>query len=198
MQKNKSFIGSPSWNFIDLTGQKFGKLLVISKSNDVISKSGKNKYVTYNCKCDCGKEKIIKGVLLSSGKTTSCGCYNVSKSRKDYGESSFNRLLRSYKNNAKRMGREFLLTTEFFKEITKNNCFYCGIEPKNTSKGGRCYGEYIYNGIDRIDNSLGYIEGNVISCCSTCNHAKATLGQNEFLTWIERVYEHSIGNIVYS
>lgn len=53
-------------NFKDLTGKKFGNLLVIEYKNN-----GK-----WLCKCDCGNEKIIRGNNLKRGLTKSCGCYN--------------------------------------------------------------------------------------------------------------------------
>lgn len=55
--------------FIDLTGKKFGKLLILSRANN--SNNGK---VRWNCMCDCGKEKIIIGNSLKTRVTKSCGC----------------------------------------------------------------------------------------------------------------------------
>ena len=55
-------------NFNDLLGKKFDKLTVISL--DKIEK--KRSY--WKCLCECGKEAIITGKNLTSGKTTSCGC----------------------------------------------------------------------------------------------------------------------------
>lgn len=59
-------------SFIDLTGQTFGKLMVIRKS----SKTGNGKYpVTHwECKCECGKIKAIAANALRGGVTISCGC----------------------------------------------------------------------------------------------------------------------------
>ena len=54
---------------IDITGQKFGRLTVL-------------KYISYPkwlCLCDCGKDKIIRGNDLKSGKTQSCGCLRIDK-----------------------------------------------------------------------------------------------------------------------
>lgn len=56
----------------DLTGQKFGRLTVVSyyghKEN---IKSHNNFWV---CKCDCGNESVVETVSLTSGGTKSCGC----------------------------------------------------------------------------------------------------------------------------
>ena len=53
---------------IDLTGERFGRLTVIRQ----IGK--RNNRVTWLCKCDCGNEKIVKGVDLKRGHVKSCGC----------------------------------------------------------------------------------------------------------------------------
>lgn len=62
---------------INLTGQKFGRLTVISY-NEEISVQKRGSYWT--CKCDCGNEKVVRGTDLKTGATTSCGCYNREKS----------------------------------------------------------------------------------------------------------------------
>lgn len=52
-----------------LVGQRFGKLLVVSET-DERTKKGRKKYI---CKCDCGNTKIVGGDSLNAG-TKSCGC----------------------------------------------------------------------------------------------------------------------------
>jgi hypothetical protein len=52
---------------VDLTGQLFGRLLVI-----------KYYYKGYwHCQCECKKEKLIYTTALTTGKTKSCGCLAV-------------------------------------------------------------------------------------------------------------------------
>jgi hypothetical protein len=46
---------------------------------------------------------------------------------------------------------------------------------------------YIYNGIDRIDSSIGYILSNCRPCCRTCNVAKSDLSETEFWNWLTRI-----------
>lgn len=55
--------------FIDLTGQRFGMLTVLSKS-------GKNKHshIVWSCKCDCGNTCVVESSSLRRGSTNSCGC----------------------------------------------------------------------------------------------------------------------------
>lgn len=60
-------------SLVDLTGKRFGKLTVIKRAEDCVTKSGK-KLVAWVCKCDCGKKCVIKSTNLKSGNTKSCGC----------------------------------------------------------------------------------------------------------------------------
>ena len=56
--------------FIDLTGQRFGRLVVIERVENA-----KDKHPQWLCKCDCGTIKVIKGKHLRNGDIVSCGCY---------------------------------------------------------------------------------------------------------------------------
>lgn len=58
----------------DLTGRKYGRWEVVSFSHKVSVKNGANYY--WNCRCECGKEKVVLANGLRSGASTSCGCYN--------------------------------------------------------------------------------------------------------------------------
>ena len=59
--------------FKDLTGQQFGKLMVVSRADDYIKPNG-NKTIQWRCVCDCGNEVVVRGEYLKSGHTKSCGC----------------------------------------------------------------------------------------------------------------------------
>jgi len=60
--------------FIDLRGQRFGRLLVLLYVGNTMLRSAK-----WLCKCDCGNEKIINGYSLRNGDTKSCGCLQKEK-----------------------------------------------------------------------------------------------------------------------
>ena len=51
-------------------------------------------------------------------------------------------------------------------------------------------GDYVYNGIDRIDNNKGYTIDNIVPCCAKCNYAKGKLTLQEFKELIEGIYNH--------
>ena len=64
---------------IDLTGQRFGRLTVIERTNQ-----SPGEEVRWLCKCSCGKTVEVDAKSLRKGKTKSCGCY-----RKDATSSRF-------------------------------------------------------------------------------------------------------------
>lgn len=55
----------------DLTGRKFGRLIVVSRAEN--SKKGA---VQWNCICDCGNATVVLSGNLRSADTKSCGCLN--------------------------------------------------------------------------------------------------------------------------
>ena len=65
-------------NIKDLTGQRFGRLVVIKQAGYHITPSG-DKYVQWECQCDCGNICYVVGKQLKSGKTQSCGCLKREK-----------------------------------------------------------------------------------------------------------------------
>ena len=58
--------------FIDLTGQRFGQLVVMYRDDDIVCNNG-NHRVVWHCKCDCGREISTRRDALMSGRTQSCG-----------------------------------------------------------------------------------------------------------------------------
>lgn len=59
---------------IDLTGQRFGRLIVLQRAEDRVKPSG-HKIARWKCLCDCGNQVIVLGQSLRSGITGSCGCF---------------------------------------------------------------------------------------------------------------------------
>ena len=64
-------------SIIDLTGQRFERLVVIKENGRT-----QGKQVLWLCKCDCGNETIIIGSSLKNGQTKSCGCYQKERTSK--------------------------------------------------------------------------------------------------------------------
>lgn len=57
----------------DLTGQKFGRLLVLSSEK----LSNSKRHIVWKCLCDCGNETQAIGSELRLGHKRSCGCLHL-------------------------------------------------------------------------------------------------------------------------
>lgn len=178
--------------FQNLTGQTFGKLKVISFYGRQKAKRSNKSYTLWKCICKCGNEKITAASALKTGNTKSCGCLHKENAKRlPEGEAAFNRYYLHLKNGAKVRKYEFTLSTEEVKSLNNKNCYYCNESPTKETKG-ISNGKYVYNGIDRIDNSKGYIISNCVPCCLKCNIAKATMSKKEFLTLAEKIYKNHL------
>lgn len=178
----------------NLAGQKFDRLTVI-KFVEIRDHSS-----YWLCQCDCGNLKVIRGDCLSHAairnKTKSCGCLkrerNVAAFSMPNGDAARRKAVLAIKVSAIRRGYEWKLSNEIAIDLLRQNCFYCGAEPQSVRQSGIYTGKFICNGIDRVDNSKGYLPDNVVPCCKHCNRAKRTRSVEEFLGWVEQVYKHSI------
>jgi len=177
----------------DLTGKRFGRWTVISLQR--VRKDG-SRGGKWLCQCDCGTERIVAAKLLKSGASLSCGCYKREKTRiaclLPEGEASFRKLITTYKRGATDRALCFELEYDQIKVLTKQNCFYCGEPPSSIIKSRCNSGNYVYNGIDRLDNKIGYVIGNVVPCCSRCNLMKMELSVDDFKNKIIKIYNYFI------
>lgn len=81
--------------------------------------------------------------------------------------------LSSYKQGAKRRGLEFTIGYYEAKDLLASPCHYCNWPAPN--------------GIDRVDNAVGYTTENCVSCCVFCNMAKGSKHVDEFRKWITHI-----------
>ena len=166
-------------DFKDITNQKFGKLIAIKPI------LGNGRRLRWECKCDCGRKYIAIGSSLRKGIAVSCGSCRYLR---DYERGTLT-VYNSYKKHAKKRGLSFYIGERAFEELIKQNCHYCGIEPSNSIKD-----LIIYNGVDRVDSSQGYIKSNCVPCCRNCNLSKGALSVDDWKKYIERIYKCLIGS----
>lgn len=167
-------------------GELFGRLTVLK-----FHSMARGRDADYLCRCACGAEKVVRGYRLRSGHTVSCGCYSTELKRlKQPGDAERNRVFRTYVANAKKRGLAFTLTRDESYDLFASSCFYCGAPPSNTSRSTGTWGSFTYSGIDRVDSTEGYIQGNVRPCCKACNIAKHNYSVDAFLAWAHRLAEH--------
>lgn len=179
----------------NLVGRKFAKLLVLDEYRK-IPRNKKNTFSTYwLCLCDCGKSKFINAFSLKRGNALSCGsCKTPDITEWSGPRGCFRGHYSAYKGRAKDNKWEFDLTLEDFRKIVTKPCHYCNIEyslvKKDKNKLIKCCG------IDRLDNSIGYIKDNVVPACHTCNRMKLKMSKKEFLSWITKIYNHSCRDVI--
>lgn len=66
---------------LDLNGQRFGMLQVVTKAGYLTRPSGQ-RYIAWECKCDCGGKILVCGDSLKRGRTSSCGCLRRENARR--------------------------------------------------------------------------------------------------------------------
>lgn len=170
-------------------GEIINDLEILSYAKSRTSPSGAIKKY-YNVKCKkCGNEKEMNTQTIQNAK--SCGCVgNKGKPKPlNSGKKSpigtivqINTLISIYNSNAKKRGIDFNLSYTDFASLIKSDCFFCNEKPSNLLKK-KGYEDFPYNGIDRIDNNIGYVLDNCVSCCSWCNQAK---NDKEFYFFIKK------------
>jgi len=87
-------------------------------------------------------------------------------------------------------------TIEKYISIARKPCYYTGLidERVRSIKSGPKVYEYtaMLNGVDRIDNTKGYVAGNCVPCCKAINAMKSKLSETEFYSLVKMVYEKKI------
>lgn len=58
----------------DITGTRFGKLVVIGRSSRPFLRTNGSEIDAWECRCDCGNVKRVRGYSLLNGNTATCGC----------------------------------------------------------------------------------------------------------------------------
>ncbi len=190
-----------------IAGKRFGRLLVIRQITErELRKIGKKPGTYWLVRCDCGAEKIRRGISFTHTVTASCGCgkYTHTNHFMKFGEAAKNRAYYRTKKSmqASRRARgknahNWTLTFSQFIKLSSQPCVYCGIpwsREISPRTGSSVYGFYRFNGIDRINSSKGYIRGNCAPCCKWCNYAKRDMPISEFKKWLIRTYTYFIKN----
>lgn len=151
--------------------------------------------------CKCGNIRLGEMGMWRAKRYKACkSCMKKIKSQATHErfskgkEGLKNRLFGAYVSSANIRGIPFELTREDFFSYTHKQCHYCHVAPL-TKASKRCGREpmnvdeyeFLYNGVDRIDNSKGYTKENCITCCGQCNKAKNMMSYDEYLEFIFRL-----------
>lgn len=191
-RKNYPSKRRPNYNYRHKVqpGDRFGKLTAIEFSH----REGKKGIAFYKFKCDCGNITVKNGTSARRGHTQSCGCNYDERWLKNINlfskEQHKTHLFNRYKKAAKNRNLSFNLDKEDFDKFLFNECLYCSETNSNKCTLKSIKGPIVleYNGIDRIDSSLGYFNENCITACVDCNRSKFNYDINFFLNHVENVY----------
>lgn len=152
----------------------------------------------WKCVCDCGTERLVRLYALTQGKSLSCGCLRKERLRAGAlrmnelkklppGETAFRATYSQYKRRAAERGMVFSLSAQEFKILAQSNCEYCGEVPLQKNFAGCSNTPFIHNGVDRVDNDVGYVHNNCVPCCKTCNAMKMALTKEQFFSHLLRI-----------
>ena len=180
----------------DFTGQKFNRLTFIAPTNDYYR--GR---IIWQLQCNCGSVVTAIPNDVVRGHKKSCGCFHREQATKvglqsrkyDPMESSARKIWQIVYHDGD-------IDFATFLKLTQQDCCYCGDSPSRTQNEGNQRktassfqlekGDFTYNGLDRIDSSMGHNKDNVVPCCWTCNMMKNDLGKGYFLQHIAKICKH--------
>lgn len=140
------------------------------------------------CLCKCGNTVEVSSKNLKRNRVD-CGCGTPRRraladadrsERSRASKSTVKRQVedkaKNYRYRSKNRGFENSITTEEFARMAMSPCSYCG-------------GTGV-NGVDRVDNDKGYVDGNCVPCCSTCNYMKRTMTEGDFIAHVSKIVEY--------
>ena len=128
-------------------------------------------------KCQCGK-------LKTRGSVHCMGCYSL---RLSTGESAFNAVWNDYIQQSRRRNLKWYFIKRDARKLFESPCFYCGASPNTVKTIPKGQGSFVFNGIDRVDNSLGYTPENCVACWRVCNFMKQDMSVEDFLIHIRKI-----------
>lgn len=90
--------------------------------------------------------------------------------------------------------QEMDISLNYYFYLTQNNCYYCDSKPRQR---GENYPSSIYfaNGVDRVDNSIGYTKSNCVTACTNCNLMKTSSSQHSFFQHVKRIYDYNFNGM---
>jgi len=182
---------------LDITGQRFGKLIAIRPSHQC-----KRRNWIWDCVCDCGNETQASQAKLRIGHKKSCGCLKKppvpkrgSAHRLWCGHKSIlGSLWYRVKSSAKKRGLSFDITKQdAWETLTKQQqrCALSGVELYLAKNCAELRAGLNTASIDRIDSSKGYERGNIQWVHVEINYMKRKMTDKSFTEWCTKVASHA-------
>lgn len=181
-----------NYGFVPQVGDRFGKWVVLD--NKVVMVGPPKRLVrTVTCRCSCGKEKLVRILSLTSGKSSGCSCAHglrkkVLAAQLGVGQLSKTQFL-YYRHCANRRDIDWNLSMEYLwalLEKQNNKCALSGLDLHLELK----VGPHNTASLDRINSYLPYIEGNVQWVHKDVNKMKSTFSDTRFIEICKLVAQH--------
>lgn len=163
-------------------------------SNSIDRKNSSEGYTSDNCIPCCSMCNAMKNTLnyyhFLQIIETICGYNKLDANAKINYDNFPNTKCTSYNDYKYRHVKKGYIDTEFitreyYDNIITQNCYICGKQPTQNH----------INGIDRVDNNIGYVTDNCKPCCSTCNYIKKDFTHDVLMKKIKKIYENIIKTI---
>lgn len=176
----------------DLIDKVFGKLTVVKYSGRKIFNNYKRH--VWLCKCECGNEKIISELHLKNNNIKSCGCIRKLRGKNNLHYKGYKEISgvywQSLKRGAKNRNIEFDITIEYIWDLFEKQNKKCAISKIDIM----LYSDYLIKNIaslDRIDNTKGYIKGNVQWLHKHVNIMKNSHNQDYFIDLCKSIVKNN-------
>lgn len=186
----------------DLTGQQFGEWTVLFRVHH------DRKHTMWKCKCSCGLTKDVYSTHLIQGNTHKCTkCTGLGKRGKNHGQytgygdicgdywGSIRRGANAQKGYRKQI--DFSITIEYAWNLFLKQNRRCALSNIPIFIDFKKYEHEHTASLDRIDNTKGYIEGNVQWVHKEVNMMKRTLDQDYFIYFCKKIAEYKETNFNY-
>lgn len=197
------FKNSKKYNFTDLTGNKYGQLMVLEKTD----KFTKTRGAVWLCKCDCGDLVELPTNSLTSGNNITCS--NKKNHTNNHLDPKWLRCgeipiahLNAIKNGAIKRNLSYNLTSEYLWNLflsQNKKCALSGLDLKFTQSRNAAKTRALFTtaSLDRIDCKIGYEEGNVRWVHKDLNKMKLHYNDELFYEYCRLCFQnqYSLNNI---
>jgi len=175
----------------DLTGKRFGKWLVIRRTQT------SRKHTIWECECECGNKKDVYSTHLIQGNSQGCSdCFYKKNSGanhkqwKGYGDLSgdfWDSIKRGASGSkSRRKSVAFEISIEYAWNLFLEQNRKCALSGQKLMMNYRKRCDHTAS-LDRIDNSEGYVEGNVQWVHKDVNMMKRTYDQDYFIEMCKKI-----------
>lgn len=166
-------------NFMNImSNQKFGKLTAVKEYGKRCNS------LHWLCKCDCGKDSVVRVYHLINGNTKSCGCGHSKYNSAHHSWKGFEEVTGDFmgvmRRNSKKRQNEFQIDAKdvWLKYLEQNKkCYFTGLDINFNDSAS----------VDRIDNDIGYTKTNIRLVHKDINYMRRILTDEKFVFYCQLI-----------